>query len=538
MQTTRQERGRNARLPAAVPARMVLTTVLALGLGAPGCERRSTRLIEISDVTRDDDSQALSVTGSGFPTSTVGEAELTGTLYRPGESPRALHRTMPCHALSDELLRLDPGSTDGDHLAGGLFEGRLQVYFPAFAGESQVSGAIGNLRIRFEAAAKPDLSADLLLSRRARTFQRELGALEVEGSSRGLVVLRIAEDSHLARAGVHPGDRIERLDGAPVERAQDLLPAQENPRHTILLGRHAGGRGEQIELTIAAPESAVAGSLATMAFLVALLGFALLPPSPPRSAPRATPTDRALSIALTGLSFAACAAAGDALALSLFVGLPLLASLSVLGIAFARHRMDSVAALHGVLQLSATTLALAGLAILSGSLTVAWHGPSALAAPTHWPLLTAPPTWLSLGVLVVALPAPHAERGPRWVQGWLSLSATMGFVTLATGAGVVPVGAPAWAATAPCATLIVVAKTALLSAILAAPRAAPPMLLVAAGALSCPLAAWAWLTLAPDAHSTIVLSALGLGAWFARAVRHQLTDRRGLQRDPSLSPFL
>ncbi len=509
--------------------------LLALACGA--CEKPSSRLIEIGEVTRDDDAQALSIAGSGFPAARVGQAQLTGTLYRAGAAPRSVNANLPCHALSDERLRVDLRSYDSDRFDNGLFEGKIELQFPSNAGSSEIVGAIDSVRIRFDRARNADLSADLLLARRARNFQRELGALEVETGAHGLVLTRIAQDSRLARAGVQEGDRIERIDGAPVERAPDLLPQDEQSDHTLEIARRVGGKRERIVIQALGRDNSHAAYLAACAFLVALAAGVLLPGSRALVS-FASPAAYLAGAGMCAAAFVAFGLSRYALDVRLFYGLPVLACLTLLGFAFARRQLSGMETVQQVLRLSAGSLGLACLTILSGSLTNTWAGVSELAVPIRWTLLCAPPAWLALFVLQAARPSPQPLRYWSQASEWLAWTTAVCIVSLAAGGGTWPHAWPKLGASTSLAVILFALKVALLRALLSRLTVTLPRSVLGVCALLCPLAAWAFLSLSLRTELIAVFGAVGLGFWIARTLLARLGSQPVHTRDPALAPFL
>lgn len=542
MQVERTERARSmprargGQVASRMPTSLTVILILLSSMIA-SCERPTSRLLELRDVTRDENGRTLSVTGSGFPGGHAGEAELLGTLYQAGAAARPLRGTLRCHALSDELLRVSLQSDDAEALGHGLFEGRLEVRFPSNAGSSEVVGTLPNVRLRLESARNADLSQDLLLTRRARTFQQALGALEVESSTHGLVLTRVAEGSPLAKAGLRSGDRIERMDGAPIERARDLQPYDDRAQHTFELARRLGGEKATVVVERADQGPSRRGDLAAFAFGIALFAGALIPGSRRMRAPRQHEA-RVSGIALTGLSFLLCGLHGVALDVRWFLGVPMSIYLGVVGFGFAKRKVSGVEALNAVLTSSASTLALSGLVILSGSLTNAWAGPSELAAPSHWTLLAAPPAWLALFVLhaarPIALNVPHAAHLAQWLRWTIAASV----VSLAAGSGTAPHGSADALASMPAALLLFAGKTALLSVLLQAQTLVVPRPILGALALGCPLAAWGFMALSPRQDLSLILGCLGLGLWISRLAMGVLEARTSPVRDPALAPFL
>ncbi len=502
-----------------------------------GCERPTSRLLELREVMRDENGRTLSVTGRGFPGGHAGEAVLHGTLYEAGAAPRGLHGTLLCHALSDELLRVNLESEEVTALGHGLFEGRLEVHFPSSAGSSEVVGVITEVRLRLESSRNVDLSRDLLLTRRARSFQQTLGALDLESSARGLVLTRIAEGSPLERASVHAGDRIERMDGAPVERGRDLVPSDDRSQHTFELSRKLGGQKETLIVQTGDTSAPRRGHLAALAFVMALLAGMLMPAT--RRASVIRPRGALLSgIALTSLSFLLCGLDGAALDVRWFLGLPMSIYLGSVGFAFAKRRLSGVNALNAIVSSSVTTLALSGLAILSGSLTNAWMSASALAAPSRWTLLAAPPAWLALLVLNAARPRALELQHAIHLEEWLRLTIAACVVSLAAGSGTVPHGAPDLLSYIPAAWLIFAAKTALVSTLLQADHWVVPRPTLGALALACPLAAWAFMALGSRQDLSLAVGCIGLGLWISQRAMSTLAARASPKRDPALAPFL
>jgi len=511
--------------------------LLALSTMIASCERPTSRLLELREVTRDENGRTLSVMGSGFPGGHAGEAELHGTLYQAGAAARPLRGTLRCQALSDELVRVSLEGDEAGALGHGLFEGRLEVRFPSNAGSSEVVGTLASVRLRLESARNADLSQDLLLTRRARTFQQALGALEVESSTHGLVLTRVAEGSPLDKAGLRAGDRIERMDGAPVERARDLVPYDDRAQHTFELARRLGGEKATVVVERADQGPSRRGDLAAFAFGIALFAGALIPGSRGTGA-RPQREAHISGIALTGLSFLLCGLDAGALDVRWFLGLPMSIYLGGVGVGFAKRKVSGIEALNAVLTASAATLALSGLVILSGSLTNAWAGTSELAAPSHWTLLAAPPAWLALFVLhaarPVALSVPYAAHLEQWLRWTIAASV----VSLAAGSGTVPHGFADALASMPAASLLFAGKTALVSALLQAHKLVVPRPALGALALGCPLAAWAFMALSPRQDLSLILGCLGLGLWISRLAMGAFEARKSPVRDPALAPFL
>jgi len=503
-----------------------------------GCERPTARLLQIDSVQRDDEGRVLAVAGHGFPASHTGRAELTGTLHRPGEGPRALSLELGCHALSEELLRIDLSAASEQGLSG-LFEGKVEVRFSSSAGDSDVMGAISYVRLRLEEPSERDPAATLGLLRRARAFHRSLGALELEATPRGLVLGNLSENSPLLRAGASPGDRIERIDGAPVERVVDLLPRDEHSGHVLELVQRRGGHKLRLSITGAATTTPQRADLALVAFVMAALVSLLFEPRTAAPSRPADPWLRYGAPALACLSFVCCTGFGRELDLGLFVGIPgLLAMISLAG-AFARRRLTSRRALEHVVQLSAIGLALTGLTMISGNLTVSWFGELEMASPSRWPLLSAPPAWLALWVVAGAFPSDVRNRPLATLIAWGRLSVLIAVVILSAGAGNLPNAVSPLPAAYVGGALLIVGKAWLLQQLTNHLTWHASSALLAALGLVAPILSWLFMLWPASAELTLPMGALVLGFWLVHGLRSSLgAHTRKRTRDPALAPFL
>lgn len=509
-----------------------------MALLCAACERPTTRLLEVDAVQREEDGRTLSVIGRGFPGSHEGTAELSGTLYRPGDTPRALSVELPAHALSDELLRIDLASAALAQYSG-LFEGKLEIRFESSAGDSEVVGSLSSVRVRVDGREQRDPAAQLSLLRRARAFHRSQGALELEATQKGLVLASLREKSPLAEAGASEGDRIERIDGAPVERVIDLLPRDEGSPHVLDVVKRRGGNKVRLALPGVGRTQPPSADLLWLSVLVSGLGALLLAPPARRVTSAAGPASlRYGAPALTLGTFLLSTRMSTTLDLRWLLGPPFVALLLTLSVAFARRLVPSQAALEHIVRLSAASLALASLTVLSGNLTPTWTSPSDAASFSHWPLVSSPAAWLALLVLVGATPPAPRHTALKALLEWARLSTFLAVAALSMSAGLTPLGTMSWLATPAVGMVILLVKVSLLVALVDGLQLRVHRHVLVGLSLACPLLSWLFMSFPATQELTLPFGGLLLGFWAVQSLRARLTPRMPAVRDPGLAPFL
>ncbi len=255
-------------------AALLLIVVLASSLALIGCipgwdsHRRGPELLSLIDVVpaevHADD--RLEVLGVQLPSGDAASARVTfrGTLRRPGREPvesaeivvdgASLARDRVSIAVSDEVLERFVGR--GDEAAHTTFTGLVEVEIPTLTGMSVYGSVKQEVRIDLV----PRSARDALAAARADGAARALAWLGIvaddEPAAGGVLVQQVVDGGPAHRAGIAPGDRIERLDGLTVLDARDLVP-RPSARAPAISYR----RGDQLVDAVASTAGFRPGSL-------------------------------------------------------------------------------------------------------------------------------------------------------------------------------------------------------------------------------------------------------------------------------------
>ena len=327
--------------------------------------------------------------GEGFPAGKPARVTFRGTLHRPGERPETGAEIVTSATVlgpdQAELAFTEPVQAlfcgAGDRAAHTTFDGDVEVAFAAAAmGAPPIAGTLRRVTLDVRPGA---VSADA-----EHEGERALTWMGLHGtvSSAGLAVEAVDHGSRAEAAGLAPGVVVNAFDGLRVGAASDMVPAP-GEREVAVAIRRAGVDATRT-LPIdgwrrAAPAELLGSALIVLAAL--LLVVLLASPVPAilaamvqrvSSRMRVTPGASLRAAMADAMPLPGAAALVDALALALFLAMPL-------GQYLVAARLD-VGLLFAV---AATSLATAAL-VASGSalrgaraaVHVAWqHVPAAVA---------------------------------------------------------------------------------------------------------------------------------------------------------------
>jgi len=371
-----------------IATRTILPTLLLLvaawfAWGGSFARETGPQLVSLTDIVPRavELGDRVVLVGEGFPAGKPARVTFRGTLHRPGERPETGAEIVTSATVlgpdQAELAFTEPVQAlfcgAGDRAAHATFEGDVEVAFAAAAtGAPPIAGTLRRVTLDVRPGAVPaDAEHD---GARALTWM----GLQGTASSVGFAVEAVDHGSRAAAAGLAPGDVVTAFDGLRVGSTSDMVPAP-GEREAAVSIRRAGvdaTRTMPVEgWRLAAPADLMGGALVVLAAL--LLVVLLASPVPAivaagvqrvSSRMRASPGASLRAAMADALPLPGAAALVDAVALALFLAMPL-------GQYLVAARLD-VGLLFAV---AATSLATAAL-VASGS---AWRGVRA-AAHVAW----------------------------------------------------------------------------------------------------------------------------------------------------------
>lgn len=493
-------------------------TLLSLG----ACESVSTsdRLLALDSFEVDPERGILNVHGRGFPPARPCELTARGKLYEPGRPVREFRRETTCRSISEHTLTASLEAWHAESTSSAVFEGQLQVIFTDDTERLELRGVLPQSRLRLQGPERNTPEQVLGEAHRARSFQRTLGISEVEVQARGLTLTELAAEGPAMRAGLHIGDVVTRVDGAPVELATDFM-GQPGLRQTQLEFTRPGRPGVQRAEVRLAPEQPKTAASSTLAFVLGGLIAWLLPCSARTNRRGRSLKHGSVVILLSAALFCVSTLALGALDVRLLWMFPALVHAAVVTYEWRRQRIASHELLLQYVDLGTASLAVAALGILGGSLQLQ-AVPHGSLEPTSFALFATPTGWLA-GVLLLSRsnpsPAP-AARSALFLEA-SKLSALLAFATAPLHSGGL-------------LAMLVLSALLLLLEIPPLPRIPAACLAL----LALPMA------LMPDVLSSVQLGPLfgaGLcGMLLATAVRVIWQRRQAPESvlDPRLSPFV
>jgi NADH:ubiquinone oxidoreductase subunit H len=225
----------------------ILRLLLALGLclawlGACVPER-APELLEIHDIspTALEQGARIEVTGSGFPDRRRARVLFTGTVFRPGASPRHVSWRFDAASESTSLLTLPITREVLSRFVGDsphtTFRGQVIITFPSLHRHAPaLTGSRQEVVLDWFGDTAQRRAEEEALAREAERFLAFAG-FRVDDT---LVVTDVAPEGEAQRSGLRPGDQLIALDGVRLDGPTDLVPQLDGWQSHVTVRREGG----------------------------------------------------------------------------------------------------------------------------------------------------------------------------------------------------------------------------------------------------------------------------------------------------------
>lgn len=264
---------------AGVALRLWLAFCLCLaGLGACVPER-APELLDVHDVspTALEQGARIELSGSGFPDRRRARVVFTGTVFRPGASPRNVSFRFDAASESTSLVTLPVTREvlarflgDSPHTT---FRGEVGITFPSLHQHAPaLTGSRRDIVLDWFGDTAQRRAEEDALQQEAQRFLAFAGF----GVDDTLVVTDVHPEGEAHRGGLRPGDQLIALDGLRLDGLADLVPQLDGWQSHVTVRREGGDEPLPAWDRSAFRPAAVGDLPAAMAWIGAALGLLLV----------------------------------------------------------------------------------------------------------------------------------------------------------------------------------------------------------------------------------------------------------------------